>query len=156
MEDICVMLDGYKFNYRVAAIIKKDDKILLHKSKKDDFYAIPGGRVKVGESSIKTLKREFMEETGKNINVKNFIGLVENFFEYNGKKYHEIMFLFNVEFVDNNLYNGEKIIGLEDNGKIEFIWKDINELEKLDVRPVFLKEKLLKSEEIGHIINDML
>lgn len=23
MEDICVMMDGYKFNYRVAAIIKK-------------------------------------------------------------------------------------------------------------------------------------
>ena len=117
MEDICVMLDGYKFNYRVAAIIKKDGKILLHKNKKDNFYAIPGGRVKVGESSIKTLKREFIEEIGKDINVKDFTGLVENFFEYNGKKYHEIMFLFNVEFVDNDLYNVEKITGLEENGK---------------------------------------
>lgn len=70
MEDISVMLDGYKFNYRVAALIKKDGKILLHKSKKDNFYAIQGGRVKVGESSIKTLKREFIEEIGKDINVK--------------------------------------------------------------------------------------
>ena len=70
MEDICVMLDWYKFNYRVAAIIKKDGKILLHKIKKDNFYAIPGGRVKVGESSIKTLKREFIEKIGKDINVK--------------------------------------------------------------------------------------
>ena len=70
MEDICVMLDWYKFNYRVAAIIKKDGKILLHKSKKDNFYAIPGGRVKVGESSIKILKREFIEKIGKDINVK--------------------------------------------------------------------------------------
>lgn len=156
MEDISVMLDGYKFNYRVAAIIKKDGKILLHKSKKDNFYAIPGGRVKVGESSIKTLKREFIEEMGKDINVKDFTGLVENFFEYNGKKYHEIMFLFNVEFVDNDLYNVEKITGLEENGKIEFIWKNINELKKLDVRPVFLKEKLLKTEKIGHIINNKL
>lgn len=156
MEDISVMLDGYKFNYRVAAIIKKNDKILLHKSKKDDFYAVPGGRVKVGESSIKTLKREFIEEMKKDININDFIGLVENFFEYNEKKYHEIMFLFNAEFVDNDLYNVEKITGLEENGKIEFIWKSISELEKLDVRPVFLKEKLLKSEEIGHIINDKL
>ena len=70
MEDICVMLDWYKFNYRVAAIIKKDGKILLHKSKKDNFYTIPGGRVKVGESSIKTLKREFIEKIEKDINVK--------------------------------------------------------------------------------------
>lgn len=66
------------------------------------------------------------------------------------------MFLFNVEFVDNDLYNVEKITGLEENGKIEFIWKNINELKKLDVRPVFLKEKLLKTEEIGHIINNKL
>lgn len=156
MEDICVTLDGYKFNYRVAAIIKKDGKILLHKSKKDDFYAIPGGRVKIGESSIKALRREFIEEIGKDINVKNFVGLIENFFEYNDKKYHEIMILFNVDFVDTDLYDNEKITGLEDNGKIEFIWKSVDELENLDIRPVFLKEKLLKAEEVGHIINDKL
>ena len=49
-----------------------------------------------------------------------------------------------------------KITGLEENGKIEFIWKNINELKKLDVRPVFLKEKLLKTDKIGHIINNNL
>lgn len=66
------------------------------------------------------------------------------------------MFLFNVEFVDNDLYNVEKITGLEENGKIEFIWKNINELKKLDVRPAFLKEELLETEKIGHIINNKL
>lgn len=153
MEDICIMLDGYKFNYRVAAIIKKDNKVLLHKSKKDDFYAIPGGRVKAGEPSVDTLKREFKEEIGRDINIKSFAGIVENFFEYNGKKYDELMILFEAEFIDYNLYEVEKITGLEENGKIEFVWKNLNELNNLDVKPVFLKEKLIKNEKIGHILN---
>lgn len=60
--DISVILDRYKFNYRVACIIQNKDKILLHKNKEDIFYALPGGRVKIGENSISALKREFMEE----------------------------------------------------------------------------------------------
>lgn len=96
--DISLMINEYKFNYRVACIIKNGDKILLHKSKKDDFYALPGGRVMIGEDSASTLKREFEEEMGAKIEVKNFLGLVENFFEYNEKKYHELMLLFEAQF----------------------------------------------------------
>lgn len=151
------MINEYKFNYRVACIIKNGDKILLHKSKKDDFYALPGGRVMIGEDSASTLKREFEEEMGAKIEVKNFLGLVGNFFEYNEKKYHELMLLFEAQFAENSqYYNMDKIVGLEENGKIEFIWKTRDEIEKLDVRPKFLKEKIVSSAEIGHIVNNML
>lgn len=155
MNDICFVLDNNKFNYRVAALVRNGNKILLHKSNKDEFYAFPGGRVKIGESSNETLKREFKEEIGENIDVKRFVGIVENFFEYNQKEYHELMLVFDVEFNNKELYNLSKIKGLEENGKIEFLWKDINEIENMDVRPVFLKQKLCNKEEIGHIINKM-
>jgi len=153
MNDVCFLLDDYKFNYRVGAIVIKEGKILLHKSKDDDFYAFPGGRVKVGESSLEALKREFEEEIGEQIVVKDFAGMVENFFEYNQKKYHELMLVFNVDFVNKELYDVSKIKGLEENGKIEFVWKNINEFEKMDIRPVFLKQKLLENDDIGHIVN---
>ena len=84
--DVSVMIENIKFNYRVATIIRNGDKILLHKSKKDDFYAIPGGRIMVGEDSETALKREFVEEIGANIFIKKYLGTIENFFEYNGKK----------------------------------------------------------------------
>lgn len=84
--DISMMIDGYKFNYRVACVIKNNGKVLLHKNKDDDFFALPGGRVAVGEDSVTTLKREFKEEIGTDIELKEFEGLIENFFEYSDKK----------------------------------------------------------------------
>lgn len=155
MNDICVMLDNNKFNYRVSALVRKGNKVLLHKSRKDDFYAFHGGRVKIGESSIEALKREFEEEIGEQIEVQEFVGMVENFFEYNQKKYHELMLVFEVEFDNKELYDVDKIKGLEEDGKIEFVWTDINEIKNMDVRPVFLKQRLCDKKEIGHIVNKM-
>lgn len=154
--DISMMMGGYKFNYRVACVIKNNGKVLLHKNKDDDFFALPGGRVAVGEDSVATLKREFKEEIGTDIEVKEFEGLIENFFEYSDKKYHELMLLFEAEFCDKNYYDKEKIVGIEDNGKLEFVWKSIKEIKDLDVRPKFLKEKIVLNEKAGHIINNML
>lgn len=84
--DVSVIINNTKFNYRVATLIKNDDKLLLHKSKEDDFYAIPGGRIMIGENSENALKRELQEEIGAKINIKDYLGTVENFFEYNEKK----------------------------------------------------------------------
>ena len=57
--DVSVMINNTKFNYRVATLIKSNNKILLHKNKEDDFYAIPGGRIMIGETSENALKRVF-------------------------------------------------------------------------------------------------
>ena len=42
--------EGY-FNYRVAAVIIKDDKILAQRNTKTNEYYLPGGRVVFGETS---------------------------------------------------------------------------------------------------------
>lgn len=155
--DISVMIDNIKFNYRVATIIKNNNKILLHKSKEDNFYAIPGGRIMIGETSENALKREFIEEIGAKITIKDYLGTVENFFEYNGKKYHELMIVYESTFDSNsNFYKEEKIRGLEENGKIEFIWKTIDEIKQLDLRPLFLKENIISNTQITHLINNAI
>lgn len=155
--DISVMIDNIKFNYRVATIIKNNNKILLHKSKEDNFYAIPGGRIMIGETSENALKREFIEEIGAKITIKNYLGTVENFFEYNGKKYHELMIVYESTFDSNsNFYKEERIIGLEEDGKIEFIWKTIDEIKQLDLRPLFLKENIISNTQITHLINNAI
>ncbi|MFR8233753.1 MAG: NUDIX hydrolase [Clostridia bacterium] len=155
--DISVMIDNIKFNYRVATIIKNNNKILLHKSKEDNFYAIPGGRIMIDETSENALKREFIEEIGAKITIKNYLGTVENFFEYNGKKYHELMIVYESTFDSNsNFYKEEKIRGLEENGKIEFIWKTIDEIKQLDLRPLFLKENIISNTQMTHLINNAI
>lgn len=153
--DVSVMIDNIKFNYRVATIIKNNNKILLHKCKTDNFYALPGGRVMIGEDSETALKREFEEEIGAELFIKDYLGTVENFFEYNEKKYHEIMIVYESTFDSHSdFYEKEKIVGLEENGKIEFVWKTIDEISKLDLLPLFLKERIISNTKIDHLINN--
>ena len=51
----------------VRAIIIKNKKIALVKSKTDGFYKFPGGGVEPGENHFDALIRETREETGLNI-----------------------------------------------------------------------------------------
>lgn len=53
--------EGY-FNYRVAGVIIKDDKILAQRNTKTNEYYLPGGRVVFGETSEEALLREIEEE----------------------------------------------------------------------------------------------
>ena len=47
-KDIIIKDDesNFKFNFRVAGIFVNDNKILLQKCEKDDYYSLIGGRVK--------------------------------------------------------------------------------------------------------------
>lgn len=48
--------------YKIGAIILRDRKLLLGKTK--GKFTMPGGRVEKGETDIECLKRELMEEYG--------------------------------------------------------------------------------------------
>lgn len=59
----------------VAAIIKKEDKILIAERGYGEFkamYEFPGGKVEPGEDKEEALKREILEEMNANIVVDNF------------------------------------------------------------------------------------
>lgn len=51
----------------VRAIIVKNGKIAMVKSKKEGFYKFPGGGIKDGEGHSEALIREVMEETGLSV-----------------------------------------------------------------------------------------
>ena len=91
--DITIDVEDYKLNIRAGVIIIHNNKVLVHKNINSDHYALLGGRVKIGENSEETVKREVIEETGKEIEITGYISTIENFFEMKGRKYHEIMFV---------------------------------------------------------------
>ena len=95
------VVEGYILNIRAGGIITHNGKILLHHNLNKDHYAILGGRMEIGESSEETVKREYKEELGKDVEIKEYIATIENFFEIEKKKYHEIMFIYKLEFVDD-------------------------------------------------------
>ena len=92
--DITIDVNDYKLNVRAACVIKHNNKILVHKNINSNHYCLIGGRVKIGEDSETTIKREVEEEIGKQIEITGYIATIENFFEMKGSKYHEYMFVY--------------------------------------------------------------
>lgn len=112
------------FNYRVAIVIKKDDKLLVQKNSRVNHYTLPGGRCELLESSQDTVIREFKEETGIEVKFKKSMGMIENFFisSFDKKKYHEILMLYELEFSDSQFYKKEIIANIEEKNKEEIAY----------------------------------
>lgn len=154
-KDLSIMIDDVKLNIRVGLIIKYDNKILVEKNKHVDFAVVPGGRVKTLENTHTTLLREINEELGINISNEKIemTSLIENFFVFDNKKYHELYFLYKVELsTDYNLKNGMKNL---DNQDSNYYLLTPEEFQNDNILPNVLKE-IVKTNEFKHYIVDDL
>ncbi len=89
------------------ALITKGNKILANKGydykKQEYFYRLPGGGIDFYEKAEDTLKRELKEENGIDVFVGKQLGVIENLFEFNGKKGHEIAIIFQAKLSDADM-----------------------------------------------------
>jgi len=110
---------GHKTRVRVCGICVKENRLLLVKHKgpgaSSEFWAPPGGGVDYLENSRDALKREFKEETGLNIEVKNFLFVNE----YIEEPLHALEVFFAVDVVDGDLQTGIDPEHKKDNQIIE-------------------------------------
>ena len=146
-----------RFNYRVVGVVLNGDRVLLHRWEKEDFWVLPGGRGKLLEPSEDTLKREMREELGVEIQIERLLWVVENFFEYDGKPWHELALYFLIALPrDSHLY-GERgpFVGDEEGFKLFFQWHRLGELENISLYPTFLRKALTSlprvTEHIVHV-----
>ena len=146
--DITLKVEDYKLNMRAAGIIIHNNKVLLHKNVNADHYAVIGGRIKIGESSYDAVKREILEETGKEVEITGYIATIENFFELKGEKYHEILFVHKAEFKDEK----DKQIELTDEQVIEIIAK-VFFLKFIFLKLLFLKCIVFNLSINNYVIN---
>lgn len=88
-----------KLFVRVAAIIERDGAILTHRSEQRGvvYYALPGGHLEAGETTVACLERELMEELGLAVTVGRLLYLAEGMF-LGGRKQpkpkHELVFYY--------------------------------------------------------------
>jgi len=101
-------------------------------------YSRPlGGSIEFGELSSETVVREIKEEISADISDVKFLGVLENVFDFEGKKHHEIVFIYDATFNDPDFYNKETIIGEEaDGAEIIAYWKKIDSFPNSDDRLV--------------------
>ena len=153
--DLSVVLNNQKLNIRACAIIIHDNKLLVHNNVNESHVALVGGRVKIGESSEQTLKREIMEEMGKKIEIIEYVSTIENFFEADDMPYHEIMFVYRVDFKNEE---DKKIIetihNVEGEDELRYDWIDLDKIDEYPLKPDILKELLRNNKYLGHGIND--
>ena len=125
---------------RVAAIIIKDNKILLiHRIKNSqEYYVFPGGGVKEGESLEEALAREIKEELTLDIKV------FKQIFNLTNQGQEEYYFL--VEDYDGTpILNGEEKERMNENNQYYPVWVNINEAKTLqNLYPKEAKERLDK------------
>jgi ADP-ribose pyrophosphatase YjhB (NUDIX family) len=145
------------FNYRVVGIAVHQDSVLLHQAEGDSFWAFPGGRGEFGETAEQTLKREMIEELGVEIEIVRLLWVVENFFTYAGKQYHELAFYFLMQLPAECKYleSPGPFRGEEKGVELIFKWfpREPAVLSDLPLLPSFLQTSLQElPESVQHVI----
>jgi len=131
-------METKKFVVRVRAVIVNDGKLLVMRMHTNKFYALPGGKLEIGETIHGCLKREIIEELGVEPQIGRFL-FVNNFNEKNGDQ--SIDFIFEVKNgVD---YLDEKNL----NGTHSFEYNDICWVGKND-------SKIILPKQIQDYLND--
>lgn len=107
-------------------------------TKKEIFYRPLGGALEFGEYGRECVIREIREEAAKEIKDLAYLGMIENIFVYDGKPGHEIVMVYQANFVDPRTYEVSSI-RCRNNGE-EFIalWKPMNEFRE-DKAPLYPK-----------------
>ncbi|MCX2860272.1 NUDIX domain-containing protein [Paucibacter sp. PLA-PC-4] len=158
----------WRFHLRAAAIIRDGERVLLHRVGDDPFWALPGGRVEIGETAEAAVRREMHEELGSEVRVERLESVVENLFSYRGRQQHGLELHFAVALPDGSALLGmpsferwEHSGGLNGDTAtavtLSFRWFHRNELAGLDLRPAVLAGQLSEPSgdaAIRHFVHD--
>ncbi len=136
----------HRFNYRVAAIVRRENTLLVCRSERDGFCFLPGGRVQDGESTSKALKRELREELGLESRVERAVFFTENFFNLHGRRFHELCLYYEVALPEL-----APLPLVADNDAL--LWLGVAAMEGANLKPDFLAARLENlPETLEHLV----
>lgn len=132
-----------RFNFRVAGLIFHNDRLLIHRLKSDDFYALPGGRVEMMENTERTIIREMKEELNVRARVERLLWIGEQFFSLSDERFHEICYYYLLTADDLEAkVDCEAYEVFEDGRVYEFKWVLRSELQSEAFYPITIKERI--------------
>ncbi len=127
-----------------------DNKICVVKTSKYQVYALPGGHLEQGESKEECTSREFLEETGIIVNVKEYKVSIHEYFNDLTVRTHYYL----CEYVGDG---SKDLTDLETEIGLEVIWVSLEEYLELLEKPNTLHKHSLNihNREFLAIINSM-
>ncbi|MDF2629318.1 MAG: yqkA [Symbiobacteriaceae bacterium] len=158
--DIDVRLGSTQFAVRVGAIFLHEGHVLLHQSDADVLWCLPGGRARAMESSAEAVRREMAEELSADVEVGPMQWVLENFFAYGGRTWHELGLYHLCSFTDRAWYDLTRTYVGSENGtlKLTFRWHPIarvDEVRGLVPKALYQALKALP-QGLTHITNNDL
>ena len=139
--DISYKTESGKFNYRVCAMIISDGKILAMHDERSPYFYLPGGRVKMGETSEDAVIREVREELGIIAKIARPLWLNQAFFteDVDHLRYHELCIYFLMDISETDLLERGNEFTVNEGKKTHiFEWLDFDQLKEEYFYPMSL------------------
>ena len=143
--DISYKTESGKFNYRVCAVIISDGKILAMHDERSPYFYLPGGRVRMGETSEDAVIREVREELGIIAKIARPLWLNQAFFteDVDHLRYHELCIYFLMDISETDLLERGNEFTVNEGKKTHiFEWLDFDQLKEEYFYPLFLKKEI--------------
>ncbi|MFZ0659755.1 MAG: NUDIX domain-containing protein [Candidatus Binataceae bacterium] len=148
--------ESWLFQYRVAAIALRDDRVLLCLDNATGYWYMPGGRVELAEPSETALAREMSEELNAAVQIERLVWVVENFWGPHPDRVHELCLYYLVSLPESSVSSTAEKFTIEesDGQRNTFRWWSFEELVGARVYPSFLRTALRELPMgVQHIIH---
>ncbi|ESV53707.1 DNA mismatch repair protein MutT [Streptococcus agalactiae LMG 14747] len=142
--------DKIFLNFAGGILANQEGKVLLQLRGDKKTWAIPGGAMELGESSLEAAIREFYEETGIEVQAKCLLNVYTNFDEVypNGDQVQTVVFIYELTATEigniSDFHNEETL-------KVAFFTKEeIDQLDSIsDKHRLMLKEYFANDFQLG-------
>ena len=128
--------DGqWTYSSRAAGVWLQGSQVLLQRLRGDTKWALPGGKVRLGELSQEAVVREFREELELTVTATRPLWVTEMLFDLRGRRNHQACCYF--------LVTHPKVVRVRPtDDRLEFQWFDIGTLSGR-IAPDFLAKGLV-------------
>ena len=156
--DLTFRLPEGTFNFRVAAVMVNNGKLMVMQDTESPYWYLPGGRVQLQERAEDALLRELGEELGIQPRIVRPLWLLQNFYQedVNREHYHELGLYVLVDVTGTELLDRGEEFSTREAGQVNtFRWVEFEKLEDMYLYPLFIKKEIFRLPESLQLITEV-